>query len=270
MTRHLIVALAVLALVGGCGGGEEGNPTPQQRLEAALPEYEKALADQDCAAFARFAHSQVRAAGRGRDDPPDAAECSNLGFSYTRLMAFEARRSKLFGTAALVEGDIAGQLMALVWVLDVDGEWKQVQATPPGINPQIGSRQRPRNRFVANAGAWVAAMRAGDCRATFRLLNPASPFLADKPEDQRGFCSRFREALGNPGRLPTQLQQAPDAKPVDMGGSPDFRFLRIDTGGGRHWTLIMTTLPPALDAAGHSQDSVLDYYRTAAPANGEQ
>ena len=270
MIRPLLVLLAALVLVAGCGGEDDGERSPQERLDAVLPDYERAVEDQDCAAFARFAHSQVRAAGRGVDDPPDAAECRNLGFSYTRLMGFEADRSRVFGSAAIVEGRIAGQLMALVWVVDVDGRWKQVQATPPGIVPQIGGEQRPGNRFAPNAAAWVAAMRSGDCRGVFRLLNTASPFLSDRPRDQRGFCSRFRETVDRPDRLAGQLARAPSAKTVDLGGTRDFHFFRIDTGGGRRWTLILSTLPPTVDNTGHLQDSVLDYYRTGDPENGEQ
>ena len=260
------MALAVLVLVAGCGGDDEGERSPAERLAAVLPDYERALEDQDCAAFARFAHSQVRAAGRGYDDPPDGAECRNLGFSYTRLMGFEAGRTKLFGeTAAIVQGNLAGQLIALIWVVDVDGRWKQVQATQTGINPQIGGQPRPDNRFAPHVEEWVAAMRAGDCRRVFRLLNPASPFLADRPGDARGFCTRFRESLGRPDRLAAQLKAAPGAKPVDMGGTRDFHFFRLDTGGGKHWTVILSTLPPAPPSEGHEDDSVLDYYRTAPP-----
>jgi hypothetical protein len=269
MTRALLAVAAALVLMTGCGGdADDAERTPKERLEAVLPDYERAVADQDCRAFARFAHSQVRAAGRGPDDPPDAAECRALGFSYTRLMGFEAERTKLFGGAALVEGKIAGQLMALVWVVDVDGEWKQVQATPPGLIPQIDSHTRVGARFERNAAAWVKAMREGDCREVFRLLNPASPFVADRPKDVGGFCTRFREARAKPDRLAYQLARAPGARPIDLGGTRDFHFFRLDTGGGRSWTLILNTLPPALNAAGHAEDSVLDYYRTAAPDEG--
>ena len=265
MTRPLIALLAALALVAGCGGHDEGEKSPLARLEAVLPDYERALEDQDCAAFARFAHSQVRAAGRGFDDPPDAAECRNLGLSYTRLMGFESDRARVFGSAAIVEGKIAGQLMALVWVGDVDGRWKQVQATPPGITPQIGGEQRADNRFARNALDWTAAMRAGDCRRVFRLLNTASPFLGDAPKDVRGFCTRFRGTVQRPDRLAGQLARARGARPVDLGGTRDFHFFRLDTGAGREWTVILSTLPPALDSTGHVQDSVLDYYRTGDP-----
>jgi hypothetical protein len=270
MTRALLAVVTALVLIAGCGGGEDEERTPKQRLEAVLPDYERAVADQDCRGFARFAHSQVRPAGRGPDDPPDAAECRALGSSYTRLMGFEAERTKLFGSAALVEGKLAGQLMALVWVVDVDGEWKQVQATPPGLIPQLESQARAGNRFEQNAAAWVRAMREGNCREVFRLLNTASPFVAERPKDVRGFCGRFREARAKPDRLGYQLARAPAAEPIDLGGTRDFHFFRLDTGGGRSWTVIMNTLPAAVDAAGHAEDSVLDYYRTAPPEGGGQ
>jgi hypothetical protein len=263
MRRRSIAVLALAALALGCGGDGDGEErSPQERLEAVLPDYERAVADQDCRAFARFAHSSVRAPGRAPDDPPTADECRNLGNAYTRLAGFEAQRTRVFGNAAVVEGQRDAQLMALVWVVDVDGRWKQVQATPPGTSPQIDAPPRPQDRYGPNAEAFTAAMRAGDCRKAYRLLNPASPFLENETEPAGAFCSRFRRSFRAPERLAGQLAAAPDAKPVDLGGTPDFRFFRLDTGRDRHWTLILSTLPPALPAGEHLDDSVLDYYPT--------
>ena len=259
MRARLLVPLALALAAAGCGGGGEGERSPVERLQAALPAYERALAEQDCEAFARFVHSTVRPARRGTDDPPDARECRNLGLSYTRLEGFEAARSKVFGSAALVEGDIGGQLVVLVWTLDLDGSWKQVQASPPGVQPQLRGHRQTRDRYDANAAAWVRAMRAGDCRRVFRLLNPASPLVGPR-DDEGEFCSRFRAARADPARLPAQLAQAPAAKPIDLGGTPDFHFYALDTGRGRRWTVILSTLPPGLPAGVHVQDSVLDYY----------
>jgi hypothetical protein len=215
--------------------------------------------DQDCEAFARYAHSAVRPPGKGRDDPPDAAECRNLGTSYTQLQTFKAGRRKVFGTAAIVEGNVDGRFVALVWTLDRDGRWVQVQ-TIPGIQPQIRANlQRPGNRFAANAAAFVAAQRRGDCRAVFRLLSSGAPFVAQEDEPA-AFCKRYNESKDDPNRLSAQLAGAPDAKPVDLGGTGDLHFFRVDTGRGRRWTLILSTLPKALPPGGHVEDSVLDYY----------
>ena len=260
MRGALAILIAILLALTGCGGDDgDGERTPQQRLEDAVEEYERAVADQDCAAFARFAHSSVRPSGKGPDDAPDAAECRNLGASYTLLAGFKSRRLKVFGTAAIVEGDVEGRFMALIWTLDVDGRWTHVQ-TVPAIDPQVRlSRPRPDNRFAANAAAFVKAQRAGDCREVFRLLNSGSPFVAEGG-GVAAFCKRYRESRDAPERLSAQLAQAPEAKPVDLGGTQDLHFFRVDTGSGRRWTLIMSTLPPAVPAAGHAQDSVLDYY----------
>jgi hypothetical protein len=255
-----LLGLILAATAAGCGGGDsDGEPSPAERLAEAVRDYERAVADQDCAAFARFAHSEVRPPGKEPEDPPDPAECRNLGNSYTRLMGFKSTRTKIYGSAAIVEGNVDGRFVALVWTLDVDGRWVQVQ-TVPGIDPQIRiDFQRPGNRFAANAAAFVSAQRRGDCRTVFRLFNPASPFVA-RAQDPAAFCKRYREGAGDPGRLSTQLAQAPDARPRDLGGTKDLHFFRVDTGGGRRWTLIMATLPAALPAGGHAQDSVLDYY----------
>lgn len=262
MRAPLAAVLVSLVAVLGCGGGDGGEPSPQQRLEEAVAGYEEAVALQDCRAFARYAHSAVRAQGRGPDDPPDAAECRNLGQSYAALADFKSRRIKLFGTAALVEGNVDGRFIVLVWMLDVDGRWVQVQAAP-GIDPQIRSRKRPQESFAKNAAEFVAAQRDGDCRRVFRLLNSAAPFVVQSENDAGRFCRLFRESRDSPERLSAQLARAPGAKPVDMGGTKDLHFFRVDTGGGRRWTLIMSTLPMTLPAGGHVQDSVLDYYPTA-------
>jgi hypothetical protein len=258
--RPLAITIASLLLLAGCGGGGgDDDPTPQERLEQAVDDYERAVGDQDCAAFARFAHSAVRPPGKGRDDAPDAAECRNLGVSYTRLLGFKHTRIKVFGPAAIVEGTVDGPFVALIWTLDVDGEWTQVQSLP-GIDPQIKPNSpRPDNRFAANAAAFVDAQRTGDCREVFRLLNSGSPFVA-RAADAAAFCKRFEQSSNAPSRLSAQLAQAPEAKPVDLGGTRDLHFFRVDTAKGRSWTLIMSTLPTTLPAAGHAQDSVLDYF----------
>ena len=260
MRALLFALLPILLVAAGCGGGEgDAEPTPQERLTEAVAGYERAVGDQDCRAFARYAHSSIRPPGKGVDDPPDAAECSNLGLSYTRLMGFKSRRTKVFGRAAIVEGTVEGRFLALIWTLDTDGRWTQVQAVP-GIDPQIRLPRRPQDRFDENAAEFVEAQRAGDCRKVFRLLNPAAPFVTQAGGNAGAFCERFRQSAASPQRLAAQLKGAPGAKPVSMGGTQDLHFYGLDTGGGRRWTLILSTLPAELPPAGHVQDSVLDYY----------
>lgn len=259
MRTPLAILVAGLLVIAGCGGGDDEQQTPQERLEEAVEGHEKAVNDQDCEAFARYAHSAVRPPGKGPDDPPDAEECRNLGVSYTRLLGFEPRRSKVYGTAAIVDGTVEGRTLVLVWTLD-EGRWTQVQALP-GIEPQIIAQARPEDSFAENATAFVEAQRKGDCAAVFRLLNSGSPFVAQAQDDRGTFCRRYRESRGAPERLAAQLAQAPAAtRTLDLGGTRDLHFFGLDTGGGRRWTLIMSTLPPQLPPGEHAQDSVLDYY----------
>ena len=266
MRAPLAIVLLALAAAAGCGGSDGGGePSPQQRLTSAVRDYERAVADQDCRAFARYAHSAIRPGRKGPDDPPDAAECRSLGLSYTALAGFKSRRTKVFGPAAIVEGTVEGRFFVLVWVLDVDGRWVQVQAAP-GYDPQIRSVKKPQERFVPNAAAFVQAQRAGDCRKVFRLLSPSAPFVVQARDDPRRFCDRFREGAGAPDRLATQLARAPGAKPVDAGGTKDLHFFTVDTGGGRRWILIHSSLPAGVLPGEHVEDSVLDYYPTAPPS----
>jgi hypothetical protein len=254
----LPILVTGLLLAAGCGGSGDEEPTPQERLEEAVEGHEKAVNDQDCEAFARYAHSAVRPPGRGPDDPPDAQECRNLGNSYTRLLGFRPRRSKVFGSAAIVEGGIEGRSLVLIWTLD-EGRWTQVQAAP-AIGGQLDAPDRAENTFAQNAEAFVDAQRKGDCPRVFRLLNAGSPFVEQAQGDERAFCKRYRESRRAPDRLSTQLAAAPAAKPEDLGGTKDFRFFGLDTGRGRRWTLILSTHPPELPPGNHATDSVLDYY----------
>jgi hypothetical protein len=261
--KRLAILLLALAATAGCGGGGDGDETsPQRRLEQAVADYERAVADQDCRAFARYAHSAVRPPGKGPEDPPDPAECRRLGLSYTALADFKSKRTKVYGPAAIVEGTVEGRFFVLIWVLDVDGRWVQVQAAP-GYDPQIRSVKKPQERFVPNAAAFVQAQRAGDCGKVFRLLSPAAPFVTAAQDDQRRFCQRFREGASAPDRLANQLTRAPSAKPVDAGGTKDLHFFTVDTGGGRRWVLILSTLPIGVVPGQHLEDSVLDYFPTA-------
>ena len=276
MRRRLaqIAALgAAGALAAGCGGGDEKRPVPSgppkasEPLKTAVRAYEKAAADQDCYAFVRFEHSTVRPRGKKPDDPPDAQECENLGQSYVRLQDFKANRARQFGTAvALVEGNIEARVVELIFTLDFDGRWKQVVATPPGASPQLGNQPVQRNSFAKNAAAWVEAQRRGDCRTIFRLYNSASTFIAQDDNDRGRFCQRFERGRSAPQSLPAQLARSPGAKPVDLGGTPDFHFFGLATAGGGYWTVISSTLPPGLPAFGHAQDSILDYYPNRRPA----
>jgi hypothetical protein len=209
----------------------------------------------------------VRPNRRGHDDPPDAAECANLATSYVNLEGFHAERHKEFGTAAIVEGRIDSRRLALIWTLDTDRRWKQVQATPPGMPQQIGGLARPGgNRFAANAARWVEAQRAGDCARVFRLSNTANPLITQDGDNRKRFCERFRTARRTPASLSFQLARSRSAKPDDLGGTPNFRFFGIATAGGGYWTIISTTLPPALAPGEHVEDSVLDYYPNREPA----
>jgi hypothetical protein len=266
------VILVAALLLSGCGGGGDdgpapgGPPKPRESLESVLPDYEKAAAEQDCRGFARFVHSAVRPPGRGTDDKPDAEECANLAASYIHLEDFKAEKTREFGTAAIVEGRIAGQRIALVWTLDLDGRWKQVQATPPGAAPQIDGVARPGgNKFAENARQWVEAERSGDCRNAFRLFNSASPFVTQDEDDRRPFCDRFERGRRVSTTLSYALARSPAAKPVQLGTTPNFAFYALETTGGGYWTVIMSTLPPALPPSGHVEDSVLDYYPNRRP-----
>ena len=268
MRGPLLILLVSLLAASGCGGGDDdAEPTPQERLAEAVAGFTRAVNDQDCAGFARYAHTSVRPPGKGPDDKPDAEECRNLGISYTRLFGFKVTRTKVFGSAAIVEGTVDGPFIVLIWTLEGD-RWTQVQAVP-GIDPQVRPTEpRPSDEFDKHAAEFVVAQRKGDCRAVFRLLNSGSPFVsrANNPE---AFCELYRESQRSPERLAAQLAEAPEAKPVDMGGTRDLHFYRVDTGKGRTWTLILSTLPEALPPAGHVQDSVLDYYVNSKGNGGE-
>ena len=267
MRAPLVTLLLALVAAAGCGGGDGGGaPSPQKRLEQAVADYERAVADQDCRTFVRYVHSAIRPPGKGPEDPPDSAECSARGASLTALLDFKSKRMKVIGPAAIVEGTVDGRFFVLVWVLDVDGRWVQVQALP-GSDPQIRSQQKLQPRFVPNAAAFVEAQRAGDCRRIFRLLSPAAPFVTSAQDDAGRYCQTFRETRNAPQRLATQLARAPGAKPVDVGGTKDLHFFTVDTGGGRRWILILATLPTGVLPGAHVDDSVLDYYPTA-PAGG--
>lgn len=272
--RVSVASLAVAALLlAGCGGGDDGDagppggpPKPSESLESVLPDYERAAAEQDCVGFARFVHTTVRPPGRDTDDRPDARECAQLAQTYVQLAGLKAERTREYGTAAIVEGRIDGQRVALVWTLDVDRRWKQVQATPRGVPEQIDGVERPGgNQFDRHASQWVEAQRAGDCRRVFRLFNPASSFVIQEDNDPKRFCRRYERGRRVPTTLSYALSRSPSAKPAKLGETPNFAFYGLATAGGGYWTVIMSTQPPLLPPGGHVDDSVLDYYPNRRP-----
>ena len=267
------ILLPAVLIVAGCGGGGDedsgpsnGPPKPRESLKSVLPDYEKAAAEQDCVGFARFVHTTVRPPGRDTDDRPDADECAELAQSYVQLAGLKIEKSREYGPVAVVEGRIDGQRVALIWTLDVDRRWKQVQATPRGVPEQIGGVERPGgHQFGPHVEQWVKAQRAGDCRRVFRLFNTAATFVIQDQNDPTRFCRRYRRARRVPTTLSYALERSPDAKPVKLGETPMFAFYGLATTGGGYWTVIMSTLPALLPPGGHDEDSVLDYYPNRRP-----
>ena len=267
--RALAASLAALLLVAGCGGGDGdddagppgGPPKARESLKSVLPDYERAAVEQDCVGFARFVHTTVRPPGRDTDDRPDADECAQLAQSYVQLSGLKLDKSREYGPAAVVEGRIDGQRVALIWTLDVDRHWKQVQATPRGVPEQIGGVERPGgHEFDQHVREWVDAQRRGDCRTVFRLFNTAATFVIQDQNDPKRFCARYRRGRRIPTTLSYALSRSPGAKPVKLGETPMFAFYGLATSGGGYWTVIMSTLPALLPPGGHAEDSVLDYY----------
>ncbi|MEA2388301.1 MAG: hypothetical protein QOG41_1074 [Thermoleophilaceae bacterium] len=281
------MAAASLALLAGCGGDRKTATTPagtattktpaaaapkaNGALEDAAKDLERAVASGDCRALAaRLLHSSARGPNVDPADPPTAAECDRLAsIAKDVLEGFRVRRVQQFGPAGIVEGSGAntrrGEVVATAWELDRDGSWK---ADVMGFfAPQIGTRPKPGTDFEASVRRFVTAAGEGDCDTFWRLLHPASRFVAARRGDQAKLCNDVADSYRKHDSALHDIAADRSARPEELGKTLDMGFYGLALRSGRYMVFVAWTKlrGHVAYAKGHSYPAIVDYLTLRKP-----
>jgi len=251
----------------GCGGDDQQAPAgPARSLGEAAQRFEQALDSGDCRALTGIVVHSSRRPGdlRNTNRPPSQEECRQLAAFRESFAGYRPGASRQYGTAGVVDGTVEGQRTSSVFVRDIDGGWVQFVTRTPPDQHQLGTRPADASAFDRNARKFVAAMKTGDCRALYRLLNPDSGQLDRGRVDLRSYCRMFRSALRVPDGLPARLRRARGAQPRALGKTEDNAFYALELPDGGRWTLVLAASEPELPERrkrAHSDPGVLDYLK---------
>jgi hypothetical protein len=266
-TRTILACAAAVAAFAGCGGGDDGGdrrPEPEAKtpLSGELGAWNRAVAAQDCRAYAPLALTATRHATARVGGPPVADECAFYRQQLPQWRGVTLRQARDFGTAAIGQGPGPRRGSYTTWtaifVLDWDGRYRFFGVQPSA--PQIGTQPGGASDFQSTADAFVKAVRDGDCRAFIRYTMPTSSFYEGVRTPEEGCRAVFR------GRnLAPQLRDDPDARPERLGETRDLAFFGVATKRN-YYTLILSTkptggVPPevARQLRGRPNALVLDY-----------
>ena len=231
---------AALALLPGCGGGNDSGDSPDRRARGgasrivdpepaesvgdAIDRIQGAVTASGCEAVKGLLHSTY---GQVSDEACRAVRAE--------LAAFRDARGARYGTGAAIDFQTAsGEHRTAALVLDADRTFRIAFVMDvPG--PTLGTRKP--GAFDRNTAAVVRAMQTGDCDAFLRL-SARTAGLGVGPDVE--VCQRVSDV---PFRRELVSNRA--AKPVSMGGNGWLAFYKLRTRRDAYYTLIMTREDPA-------------------------
>jgi hypothetical protein len=232
--------LGICALLAGCGGGGGGAsttsgqdvPQPKQAIPDQVPAFEEAASSSDCALALRV----LQPVKLPEPEAGDSKEnCAAAVPTIRSLQGFKATTSKEFGTAALVDGQVNGQELSLVWALDDQGDFKWTGLKADAH--QLDTKPTGRADFKQPVDAFLQALRDEDCQAAHAQLAPGSRLSYG---DQKTFCGLFaKNFTADPEGFGSRLQADTEAQAAELGGSNDFRFYGVATNPAGYRTVIV-------------------------------
>jgi hypothetical protein len=288
--RRSGAALVAVGLIGAAAGvagataaaakgGQARPPKPEQSIESVISGFEKALASGDCEELGRYTlHSTLRtnsadpAASVKPDTPPTSQECDGVEEVRGVLKGFKAKRSKQFGTAAIVEGTgthVPDLSDVTFWTVDVDGKWRVI-FSGWGWEHQLGAKPDRELDFDATAKDFVDGFRAKDCRAIWKAWNVSSPSVTNRPGVD-DWCQDFADGLALGAGKAYDLSRV-KANPKRLGGTHDVVFYGLPFQNGRYLTLMVgaqrlggTVDLTSDDEAEHSDPGIVQYVTNRLP-----
>lgn len=135
----------------------------------------------------------------------------------------------------MIDGKVDGTPTALPMALDESGRFKYLSLT--NVRPQVGTVLPQNADYVVTAGALVDSLRAGNCKATYALLQPGTRLDYG---NIKTFCRKFDENfLTKPAGFAARLQADPEAKPVELGATRDLAFFGVATDPAGYRTIVV-------------------------------
>ncbi|MDQ3587016.1 MAG: hypothetical protein M3375_01500 [Actinomycetota bacterium] len=164
----------------------------------------------------------------------------------------------------MVDAEVKGAKTSSVFALDVDGTWIHYVTRTPPRDHQLGTQPDDAAALDRNARDYVAALKARDCAAIYRLTNPDSRQLGGGKVDEGQLCKNLRGAYQLQISLPARIRKARGVQPQPLGRTRDNGFYAIELPDGGYWTLILSTVDKRVAERrreGHEEPSVLDFLR---------
>jgi hypothetical protein len=246
----LISGLVVVALVGCGGGGDEPGAsttsTTASAQSATVPEAAQPVSDLvgqieqldnegDCAQVVELANPADLPEPEGG---PNARNCQAIQGLLNVLGSFEPDDSAEFGTAAVIQGTIAGKPIALEAALDQTKNFKLTGGST--ARQQLDTETPPDRDFEAPAAAFVKALREDDCKAAHAAFASISRLAY---ANVKQFCSVFEgNFMSDPAGLGARLQADPAAELADLGGTRNTHFFALATEPTGYRTIFVGTV----------------------------
>ena len=223
-----VTVLGCLLALNACGGGGSdtaSQPAPKTHLADELPDFNKAIADQDCDGFARLNYSLLR-----QTTTPGAAptgnECSRFKPALASLQGVKYTDAAEYGTGAIASGGSGQRTNNGIFILDRDGVYRFLLNFEG--DKQVGSSPVSTESPDANAQTFVDAIKAGDCEKADPVISTQSPALQQFGGDVDKFC----EAFAHGKILAPALKATDDPKVTRMGATLDLAFYGVPTESG--------------------------------------
>ena len=269
--RMFAIVLLIIGLVGvtnlsGAGAGS-GVPEAKEKIQATVKKLKKALRSGKCQALGSLlVHSS------NRSNPNDPAkpvkpkkkftpeECDGIEQAASDLDGFKPKKSKEFGTAALVEGTQGEDTLVIVFALDVDGRWRRIGSGP--MPTQIDTTSTL--DYNGSLGSWLAAIKGGNCQESWLRFTVDSPYVAARASagGVTKWCTDVKAAVDRGSGRVFDLVAATDP-PQQFAALQDIGFFGIELISGRYVTILMFSEPGA--EAEHANPGVFEFVTSRAP-----
>jgi hypothetical protein len=220
------LALALVSVLSGCGGGDSDTTTAQQNLgppkasedvDQAEKRIAKTLASGDCKRINEL-------------NPPSRPSLNTKQrCTYLRRLAgLEAVGARAYGDdAAVIDYALGARTYSAILIRDEEGLFHIAFFNPFGVDKAVGTKYA--EAFDSTARRTLAALKDRDCKAFEEV---AFVRFGLGSQDDQTICDYVEN---NP--IANQLEDFPDAEFKAAGGNADYAFYTLATPATR-WIMV--------------------------------